>query len=107
MSLDIWMFIGRIDAFEEEGADRILDRLEGVGIGNIVLGDLRFGPSPAYPPTPNLYRECETRPPEMPREDTARFEILQRAVERAKDRNFSVYLHDWLQSAPGWNTPAG
>ena len=55
MPLDIWMFIGLIDAFEEEGADSILDRLEGVGIDTIVLGDLRFGTSPAYPPTPELY----------------------------------------------------
>ena len=101
MSLDVWMFIGMIDAFEEEGADRILDRLEGVGIDNIVLGDLRFGPLPAYPPTPELYRGCETRPPEMSPEHVPRFETLQRAVEKAKDRNFGVYLHDWLQSAPG------
>ena len=101
MSLDIWMFIGRIDAFEEEGADRILDRLEEVGIDKIVLGDLRFGSSPAYPPSPELYRGCETRPPEMAPEDIPRFKTLQRAVERAKDRNFGVYLHDWLQSAPG------
>ncbi|MCY3766441.1 MAG: hypothetical protein OXH06_13575 [Gemmatimonadetes bacterium] len=101
MSLDIWMFIGRIDAFEEEGADHILDRLEEVGIDTIVLGDLRFGSSPAYPPTPELYSGCETRPPELAPGDVPRFETLQRAVERAKDRNFGVYLHDWLQSAPG------
>ncbi len=101
MPLDIWMFIGLIDAFEEEGADSILDRLEGVGIDTIVLGDLRFGTSPAYPATPELYQGCETRPPEMSREDIPRFETLQRAVEKAKNRNFSVYLHDWLQSSPG------
>ncbi len=101
MPLDIWMFIGLIDAFEEEGADSILDRLEGVGIDTIVLGDLRFGTSPAYPPTPELYTGCETRPPEMSPVDIPRFETLQRAVEKAKDRNFGVYLHDWLQAAPG------
>ena len=35
MAMDIWMFVGKIEAFEEEGADRVLDRLEGVGIDSI------------------------------------------------------------------------
>ncbi len=101
MSLDIWMFMGRIDAFEKEGAENVLDRLESAGIRTLVLGDLIFDKAPAYPTTSELYKDCNTTPPEMPPENAPRFETLQRAIEQAKKRGFSVYLHDWGQNAPG------
>ncbi|MDP6777175.1 MAG: hypothetical protein QGI83_10465 [Candidatus Latescibacteria bacterium] len=101
MALDIWMFLGKITVFEEEAADAVFDRLEGVGIRNLVLGDLIFDKAPAYPSTPELYVDCETSPPEMAAESVPRFEILGQAVERAKERGFRVHLHDWGQGAPG------
>ncbi len=101
MALDIWMFMGKIDAFENEGADAILDRLQGVGINTLVLGDLIFDAQPAYPFTPKLYTDCEISPPEMPPENAPRFEILREAVRKAKERGFGIYLHDWGQGAPG------
>ena len=101
MSLDIWMFMGKITAFEEEDADAILDRLEGVGIRNLVLGDLIFDKAPAYPSTPELYEGCQKTPPAMPPENGPRFETLGNAIERAKSRGFRVHLHDWGQGAPG------
>lgn len=99
MGLDIWMFIGRIGAFEEEGTDRVLDRLEAAGVRTLVLGDMIFDKTPAYPATPELYAECEKKPPEMLRENAPRFEVLQKAIATAKARGLRIYLHDWGQGA--------
>ena len=101
MGLDIWMFLGQINAFEAEGTNAVLDRLQGVGINTIVLGDLIIEGKPAYPAHPDLYEGCETTPPAMPAENESGFRILQSALVEAKSRGFRILLHDWGQGAPG------
>ncbi len=101
MSLDIWMFMGSIDAFEKEGADVILDRLQGASIGTILLGDLVFDGKPAYPAHADLYAGCETDPPGMPETNAPRLKVLQDAVTEARQRGLQILLHDWGQGAPG------
>ena len=54
-----------LTVFEEEGVDSVLDRLEAARVGTIVLGDLLFDGSPAYPAKLHLYQMCETTPPVM------------------------------------------
>ncbi|MBI2951959.1 hypothetical protein HYY27_07690 [bacterium] len=97
MPLDPWMFVGKIDAFEKEGADHVLKKLWEGGIRTIVLGDLILDGHPAFAPDPECYRDTRIQPPAMPAELAPRARIVADAVQAAKNRGFGVYLHDWGQ----------
>jgi len=102
-----WMFLGRIEVFETEGTERVLERLSGAGIQDIVIGDLFFGKSPAFSPNLSLYRDTKVRPPEMPKSLESKARYLFEAIREAKQRGFRLYLHDWGQNlSSGYMPPA-
>ena len=103
MSLQPFMFIGKIQAFEEEGADYINQRLWDGGIRELVLGDLilRAGDTsgPAFAPNLDLYEGIGPQPPELPAELEKESGIFRDAVKAAADKGFELYFHDWGQFA--------
>ena len=70
MSLLPFMFMGKIQAFESEGADSINERLWKGGIRELVLGDLVLNQGevsgPAFAPNLDFYANTGGRPPLLP-----------------------------------------
>ena len=65
------MFMGQIQAFENDGADYIIERLWDGGIRELVLGDLilRQGETqgPSFAPNADFYQDCANSRPNCPR----------------------------------------
>ena len=101
MSLDMMLFVGRIDVFREQGIDVVLDRVQSAGIRALVLGDLVLDGSPAFDPEPSYYSEVDFQPSPVDEEARPKAEVFCRAVERSKARGLELYLHDWGQGAAG------
>lgn len=103
MSLQPFMFMGKIQAFESEGADYIIERLWEGGIREMVLGDLVLSAGeakgPAFAPNPELYEGIEAQPPALPVELEKESRIFRDAVKAAADKGFKLYFHDWGQFA--------
>ena len=101
-----FMFMGKIQAFEQEGADYINDRLWSGGIRELVLGDLVLQAGevtgPAFAPNRDLYPD-PTAPAERPTELAAASATFADAVKAAADKGFDIYHHDWGQFA--WFAP--
>ena len=104
MGMQPVMFIGQIQAFENDGADYIVERLWDGGIREMVLGDLvlRQGETqgPSFTPNGDFYQCCEKQPPELPAALEASSRIFADAVKAAADKGFEIYFHDWGQF--GW-----
>ena len=111
MGLRPLMFMGRIGAFEEEGAGYIVERLWSGGIRELVLGDLRLKAGevqgPAFAPNLEVYEGIERRPPELPTELEASSRILRDGVKASADKGFEVFFHDWGQGGGCLNNPEG
>ena len=97
-----FMFMGQIQAFENEGTGHIVDRLWSGGIRELVMGDLilRSGDSsgPAFAPNPDYYA-VTTAPPPLPPELEASAAVFADAVKAAADKGLAIYHHDWGQFA--------
>lgn len=104
MPFQPFMFIGHIQAFEKEGADRVLTRLWDGGIRALVLGDLVLSAGqvrgPAFAPNRDHYAGIEGEPPALPAALERSAAVFRDAVRAAADRGFRLYLHDWA-SGPG------
>ena len=98
-----YMFIGKIQAFEQEGADHINNRLWAGGIRELVLGDLVLNvgdvTGPALAPDPDFYAGLPVQPPDMPVELAAASSTFSDALKAAADKGFKIYYHDWGQFA--------
>ena len=98
------MFMGQIQAFENDGADYIIERLWDGGIRELVLGDLilRQGETqgPSFAPNADFYQDCAKQPPQLPAALAASSRIFGDAVKAAADKGFAIYFHDWGQF--GW-----
>ena len=99
------MFMGKIQAFENDGTDYIVERLWDGGIREMVLGDLilRHGETQgaSFAPNVEFYEGCERRPSELPAALEASSRIFGDAVKAAADKGFEIYFHDWGQF--GWS----
>ena len=98
------MFMGQIQAFENDSADYIIERLWDGGIRELVLGDLilRQGETqgPSFAPNADFYQGCAKQPPPLPADLAASSRIFGDAVKAAADKGFAIYFHDWGQF--GW-----
>lgn len=98
------MFMGQIQAFENDGADYIIERLWDGGIRELVLGDLilRQGETqgPSFAPNVDFYQGCAKQPPQLPADLEASSRVFGDAVKAAADKGFAIYFHDWGQF--GW-----
>ena len=103
MGLKPLMFMGKIQAFEEEGAASVSQRLWTGGIRDLVLGDLILSAGsisgPAFTPDLDLYQGVAGKPPALPAELEPQSRIFRDAVKTAADRGFGLYFHDWGQFA--------
>ena len=101
MSLRPLMFMGQIQAFENEGADYIIKRLWDGGIREMVLGDLILSDGevrgPAFAPNLDVYADTQVRPPNLPKGLENQSRIFRDAVKAAADKGFKLYFHDWGQ----------
>ncbi len=104
MSLQPFMFMGNIQAFENEGADYINQRLWDGGIREMVLGDLILHAGqvsgPSFAPNLELYENTRGQPAELPEALEGPSRIFRDAVKAAADKGFKLYFHDWGQF--GW-----
>ena len=103
MSLLPFMFMGKIQAFESEGADSINERLWKGGIRELVLGDLVLNQGevsgPAFAPNLDFYANTGGRPPLLPPELEKSSQVFRDAVKAAADKGFKLFFHDWGQFA--------
>lgn len=104
----IWMFVRELKTLEAEGIESILDRLGGLGVSAIVVGDLWFEDgAPAFEPNLSHYQGLVRRPAAFPARSAARAEAVARSIRLARERGFEVYLHDWghISASEGMNDP--
>ena len=101
MSLDIMLFVGKIDVFRQEGIDFVLDRIQEAGIRSLLLGDLVIDGSPVFDPDPTCYADVAFAPPEVADAVRPRADAFHAAVEQCARRGLELYLHDWGQGAAG------
>ena len=94
-----FMFMGKIQAFEDQGASSINQRLWEGGIREIVLGDLVLSKGnisgPAFAPNRELYENTSGQPPELPQELEKSSRIFRDSVDSAANKGFKIYFHDW------------
>jgi hypothetical protein len=99
MSLKPLMFMGQIQAFEREGAGRVIDRLWEGGIRQLVLGDLILSAGetrgPAFAPDLGFYEGISRKPPALPPELEKPSRSFADAVQAAADKGYQLFFHDW------------
>ncbi len=101
MSLDIMLFVGKIDMFRQQGIDVALDKIQKAGIRSLVLGDFVIDGSPIFEPDRDYYTEASFDPPSVSEAVKPKAEVFRRAVQQAKQRGLKLYLHDWGLGAAG------
>ncbi len=111
MSLKPLMFMGQIQAFEREGAQYIVDRLWAGGIRRLVLGDLILSEGelrgPAFAPDLGFYDGVARKPAPLPAPLEKPARIFADAVQRAADKGYEIFFHDWGSYPAGClNDPA-